>query len=134
MIKYSIREVYNKVEHQQDADKNIRRLVEALIRKYVLLTRNINGENILCGPRNFHDVEIDGMDIFHRVQEEVSILIFNMAFTYQNYWISTRSHEYLQKSLSLLKSLPSLSKGDNKCTFMERLKVLTDTLATMGGV
>ena len=70
MMNYSIREVDNKSEHQKDAEESIRRAVEALRRHNGLLTRNSDGAHLLCGPRRLHDVELDGMDIVHRVQEE----------------------------------------------------------------
>ena len=134
MMNYSIREVDNKSEHQKDVEESIRRAVEALRRYDGLLTRNSDGAHLLCGPRRLHDVDLDGMNIVHRVQEEALILIFNTALTYQEYWISTRAHGSLQNSLSLLKRVLVLFKRENQCTSLDRLHLLTDTLTTMGRV
>ena len=110
MMNYSIREVENDADHQKNADKSVRRAVEALRGQAGLLTGNSDSTHLLFGPRRLHDVDLDGMDIFHRVREETSILIFNMALIHRNLWIITSAHGYHKNHFSLLKMMRGIIK------------------------
>ena len=134
MMNYSISELENDAYHQKDADKIIRRDVEALGWQYELLTGNSDSTYLFYITRRLHDIDLDGMDIFHRVWEETSITIFNIALIHQKHWINTSSNGYLQKYLSLLKMVIDIFKKENQCTSLERLHLLINTLSTMGGV
>ena len=134
MIKYSIHEICDEAERKNDADKSIRRAVEALLGEDEPLTRNIDGTSLPYSPRRLHDIDLDEMDIHCRVQEESTILLFNMALTHLNHWISTSAHGSLQKSLSFLKFVLHVFKVENQCTSLATLHLLSDTLSSMGGI
>ena len=78
-------EVGNESEHQNYAYKINIRVMEALIRNDGRLKITINGTHILYDPIRLHGIDLYGMYIFYFIQEETSILIFNMALTYKNY-------------------------------------------------
>ena len=62
MIKHSIRGMCDAAEHRKDADKSIRRAMEALLSEDGLLTRNSNGTRLPYGPRRLHDIDLGEMD------------------------------------------------------------------------
>ena len=69
MMKYSIRGLGNDAERQNYADKIFRRVVAALKSHNSILKRNINGTHLLYGSIRIHGVDLNGMYIFHLIQE-----------------------------------------------------------------
>ena len=142
MMKYYIHKVGNEAEYRNDAEKSIRRAVEALSREDGPPTRNRKGTNVSFSLRRLHNIDLDETDIFS-VNEESAILMFSTALTHRNHEIITRDHGSLHNSLSLLKLVLGIlhKKISGEFTFkenrrpsLEKLYLLADTLSIVGEI